>query len=154
MIRTPQQVLAAALFLLISHLQLGLSQDNPVTVDLSIFVVSVVGGEETFTEATEARPGQVVEYRLTTTNAGDTTLPPSSVSVTGPIPDTTLYVPDSATPSSDTVLTEVSVSGDSYSEPDQNDNQEAYSVIRWTLLNAMEPGDTAEVSYRVTVSDE
>ena len=41
----------------------GLAQDdNPVSVRVEIFAVSQVGGEETFTETTTARPGQV--YRV------------------------------------------------------------------------------------------
>ncbi|MEM7739105.1 MAG: hypothetical protein AAF267_25380, partial [Deinococcota bacterium] len=79
--------------------------DNPVSVDLEIYVVSEVTGssgalEERFSEASTARPGQTVEYRLVVQNIDDTTLPAGTVVVTGPIPAETTFLAGSATPSS------------------------------------------------------
>ena len=91
---------------------------NPVSVRLEIFIVSKVGGNETFQEAATARPGQVVEYRLFANNEGDTTLPPGTVVVSGPVPDGTTYVANSATPTSDAVLTEFSVDGETFGDGD------------------------------------
>lgn len=135
--------------------------DNPVAVRVNIFVVSVVGGEEQFTEATTARPGQVVEYRLFAVNTGDTTLPAGTVVITGPVPDGTQFVPNSATPSSDSILTEFSVDGTNFSEPPVltggTPNRAAepgeYRAVRWTLLTEMEPGEEVTFIYRVTISN-
>lgn len=135
--------------------------DNPVAVRVDIFVVSVVGGEEQFTEATTARPGQVVEYRLFAVNTGDTTLPAGTVVITGPVPDGTQFVPNSATPSSDSILTEYSVDGTNFSEPPVliggTPNRAAepgeYRAVRWTLLTEMEPGEEVTFIYRVTISN-
>lgn len=147
----------------------GATDDNPVSVRLEIYVVSEVpvsggGTEERYTEATTARPGQVVEYRLFATNEGDTTLPAGTVVLLGPVPDGTSFVPNSATPSSERVLTEFSASrppaDDTFGEPPilvgEGDERsaaepEAYTAVRWTLLEPMPPGQEEAFFYRVTV---
>jgi uncharacterized repeat protein (TIGR01451 family) len=137
------------------------AQDNPVAVRLEIYVVNVVDGQEELKEATQARPGQMVEYRLFATNTGDTTLPAGTVVITGPIPEGTAFVADSATPSSDSLLTEYSVDGTAFYEPPilvGADGQRTvakptdYKAVRWTLLENMAPGDEVTFAYRVTVN--
>jgi len=54
-------------------------------------------GRETFQAATEAHPGEVVEYRAAYRNAGDGTV--RDVQATLPIPDGTEYVARTASPS-------------------------------------------------------
>lgn len=142
------------LIVLLMVLALGFSQsDNPVSVRLEIYLVSMVNGQEEFKESTTARPGQVVEYRLFAKNEGDTTLPPGSVTVTGPVPKGTSYIANSATPSSDQVFAEFSVN-----DRDFVDNEEAIaedeliSAIRWTLERDMEPNAEVMFVYRVTVN--
>lgn len=134
------------------------AQDNPVSVRVEIYVVSVVGGEEQFTEATTARPGQIVEYRLFAVNNGSTTLPAGTVVITGPVPNGTQFVANSATPSSDSVLTEFSVDGTNFSEPPvltggRVAEPREYRAVRWTLLGAMEPGQEVTFVYRVTINN-
>lgn len=157
----PVRSLVALLGLLLCAPGIALAQDNPVSVRLEIFVVSVVDGEERYTTATTARPGQVVEYRLFASNIGDTTLPPGTVVLTGPIPDGTAYIGNSATPSSDRVLTEYSADGGRTFDENlvfvgANDNRrlaepEQYTAVRWTLLVDMEPGTEEVFFYRVKV---
>ncbi|MEX2534038.1 MAG: hypothetical protein WD273_00440 [Trueperaceae bacterium] len=163
---------------------LGLAQDddsqpditaNPVEVRLEIFLVSQVQGSEQFRPATTARPGQVVEYRLTAVNRSEDTLPSGTVEIIGPIPDRTTYVPNSATTSSGRLLTEFSGDGgqnfseapvfmggeagededDAVGGDDENDRRlvepEGYDSIRWTLLVALEPDQEEAFFYRVTV---
>ena len=141
------------------------AQDNPVDVRLEIYVVSEVttdsGTEERFVPATTARPGQVVEYRLYAVNIGETTLPAGTVIIIGPVPEGTTFVEDSATPSSERVLTEFSGDGGTtYSEPpvlvarDGNSvlvEAPDYSGVRWTLLAPLEPEAEETFSYRVMV---
>lgn len=139
---------------------------NPVTVGLEIYVVSQVTREdgtreERFTAATEARPGQVVEYRLTVTNVSEETLPPGIVVITTPVPEGTQYVPFSATPSDERLLTEFSADkGMTYyevnvfvGEGEQRAiaDPTAYDHVRWTLLVEMEPASSLTLVYRVTV---
>lgn len=133
---------------------LATAQDNPITVDTTIFLVSVVDGAETLMEATEARPGQVVEYQITATNSGETPLPAGTVTITGPVPATTTFVADSATLSSDDLLTEFSLDGDSFSETPATPSAENYRSVRWTLLTDLQPGQVETFVYRVTVNQE
>lgn len=141
------------------------ASDQPVEVRYEIYVVSEVteDGEtqERFTEATSARPGQTVEYRVFATNTGDSTLPDGLVTVIGPVPDGTEFVEDSATPSSDRILTEYSADGgESFGEPPvlvgpEGDREAVdpaeYDAVRWTLLVPMEPEQEEAFFYRVTI---
>ncbi len=144
----------------------AIAQDNPVEVRLEIYVVSEVTADdgtrtENFTAATSARPGQIVEYRLFAVNNGDTTLPPGTVVITGPVPDGTRFMENSATPTSERLLTEYSVDGLEFSEPpvfilSENGgrriaNPEEFRAVRWTLLVPMEPAMEEAFIYRVVV---
>ena len=135
--------------------------DNPVEIRVEIFLVSEVQGEEQFRPATTARPGQTVEYRFTAANIGPDTLPQGSVEILGQVPQGTTYVPNSATPSSERILTEFSADGGQsfyedrvFVEEDGERRlagQEEYDAILWTLLVDMEPGQEEQFFYRVTV---
>lgn len=146
----------------------SVADDQPVEVRYEIFIVSEVTNEEgereeRFTEASSARPGQTVEYRVFATNTDETTLPASLVTVVGPIPEGTEFVPGSATPSSERILTEFSADGgESFDEPpllsgssDDDDRStvppEEYDAVRWTLLEPMEPDQEEAFFYRVVV---
>ena len=145
----------------------GEGGEQPVSVSIEAFVVSEVTGEdgtlqERFSSASTARPGQVVEYRLAVNNQEETTLPAGTVVVTGPIPESTRYVENSATPSSERVLTEFSADGETYSEPPVTGSGEGtggtgtvapsdYTATRWTLLTPMEPAQEEVFTYRVIV---
>lgn len=138
---------------------------SPINIRLEIFVVSEVttddgDREERFSEATTARPGQVVEYRLFATNDGDTTLPAGTVVIVGPVPEGTSYVENSSTPSSDRLIVEFSADGEAYSEPPVLTGPDGdrelvepsdYEAVRWTLLVPMEPGQEEVFFYRVLV---
>jgi uncharacterized repeat protein (TIGR01451 family) len=145
----------------------ALAQDNPVAFRIESFIVDVItteGGarQENFVPATTARRGQVVEYRIFVTNRGTTTLPAGTVVITGPIPQGTVYLDLSATPTSERLLTEFTADGGStfmeapvlvtaadgtrrVADPSE------YTAIRWTLLFALEPGQEEVLLYRVTV---
>jgi uncharacterized repeat protein (TIGR01451 family) len=133
---------------------------------MEIYVVSQVTRddgtrEDRFTPATEARPGQTVEYRLIVRNVSEETLPPGIVVITAPVPEGTQFVPNSATPehrrAADRVLRRprrhlrrdnVFVGlGDHRTIADPT----AYTTVRWTLLEEMEPGAELTLVYRVTV---
>ncbi|HEX7022489.1 MAG TPA: hypothetical protein VF171_06505 [Trueperaceae bacterium] len=138
------------------------ADSGPVAVKIESYIVSEVTGEdgnkqEKFTQATTARPGQVVEYRVSATNTGETTLPAGTVEIIGPVPQGTHYLEGSATPSSEQRLTEFSADGgQSWSEPPVLVNgevakPESYTAVRWTLLSDLEPGKSATFVYRVVV---
>lgn len=138
---------------------------NPITFKSEIYVVSQVTlsdgtKEERFTAATQAIPGQIVEYRIFATNSGETTLPAGVVQIYGPVQNGMEYVPNSATPSSDRVMTEFSTDGVNFSEPPvlvgpDSDRRVAepteYTMIRWTLLVPLEPGQEEPFYYRVVL---
>lgn len=146
----------------------GAASTSPLQVRQEIYVVSEVTKddgtkEERFSEASTAFPGQVVEYRLFVTNVSDTTLPAGIVKVSSPVPSGMSYIEDSATPSSERILTEFSADGGAtYSKPPvligSGDDRkvaapDAYTDVRWTLLVPMEPGEVEPFFYRVTVDD-
>lgn len=148
------------------------AQSEPVTVKLEAYIVSTItkpdgSTEEQFTEAKEARPGQVVEYRVVVTNTSDETLPASNAMITGPIPATTTYIADSATPSSEGARLEFSADGgqtfsvppvmimvknDQGQEVEVEATPEQYTAARWTILQALEPKQELTFKYRVTVN--
>ena len=144
----------------------ALAQDDPLAYRLEIYVVSHVTRddgtrEERYTETTEARPGQMVEYRIFVENVSETTLPAGVVQIRLPVPEGTEFVPNSATPTSDRVLTEFSADGGrTFSEPpvligDDEQRRVAepsdYDEIRWTFFVELEPGQEETLVYRVIV---
>ncbi len=149
-------VVVVLLGLVFAQTDEGQSDDNPVSVRLEIYVVSVVNGAEQFKESSTARPGQTVEYRLFAVNNGDTTLPSGAVAVTGPVPESTAYVADSATPTSERVLSEYSSNGTDFVESPVVATSDGgiITAIRWTLQADMEPGQEEGFVYRVIVSQQ
>jgi uncharacterized repeat protein (TIGR01451 family) len=148
--------------------EVGAQADKPVSVSLEIFVVSQVteadgSVKENFKPSQTARPGQTVEYRLVAKNEDDTNLPAGTVVITGPVPDGTTFVPNSATPNSDDVLAEYSADGENFQDSDtplmmQKDGKTeivdptAYKAVRWTLLKELQPGQEVQFVYRITVN--
>ena len=130
---------AAALFF-----GLAWAQDNPVSVSIRAFVINEDG---TFTETTTAEGGDTVEYRVTATNTDETTLPPGTVAINGPVPESSTYVVDSASESSD-YETEFSSDGSIFEDVEVSPVQQ----VRWTLLDPFEPGAAIDVIYRVTIN--
>lgn len=135
--------------------------DNPINISYQAFIVSQVTAEdgtteERLTESETARPGQVVEYRVTAVNQDPTTLPAGTVSVVGPIPEGTSYVDGSATPTSSQVFTEFSADAQTFSEPPVLSGETAvdpadYVAVRWTLQIPLEPQQEVRFVYRVVI---
>jgi uncharacterized repeat protein (TIGR01451 family) len=159
--------LGLALFLLLA-LSVIIAQGGEVKVDTKIFLVNQITDadgtvKEDLKPATTARPGQVVEYRLVARNETDTTLPAGTVSITGPVPNGTTFVPDSATSTDERISTEYSADGQNFSDAaspilaGEGDNRAvvdpaSYKAVRWTLLVPLEPGKEETFVYRVTVN--
>ena len=163
--RRPWIVPALSLLLLASTAALAQATD-PIETVLETYVVSQVTRddgtrEDRFSPATQARPGQVVEYRIIVTNVSEETLPPGIVVISVPILEGTQFVPSSATPSSEELLTEFSADdGMTFAETNVfiglGDDRAiadptAYTTVRWTVLADMEPGDALTLVYRVTI---
>jgi len=139
---------------------------EPVRWALETYIVSQVTRddgtrEDRFSAATQARPGQIVEYRIIVSNVSEETLPPGIVVITVPVLEGTQFLPNSATPSSDGLLTEFSADdGLTFAETnvfvglgDQRTiaDPTAYTTVRWTVLEEMEPGAELTLAYRVTI---
>lgn len=146
------------LVLLVAVAGIAVAQANPVKVEIKAFIVNQTTDKdgkvkETFSESTTARPGQVVEYRVTATNNDSASLPAESVKILGPVPEGTEYIDGSATPSSDAVRTEFSLDNENYSEkPESSAGAAGYKTVRWTLLSALASGQAETFTYRVTIN--
>ena len=156
---------------LVAVFALVAAQEESVTVVLEAYLVTTVTNEdgeveEVFTEATEAKPGQTVEYRVVVGNDSDDTLPAGTVVVTGPVPGTTFYLTDTAAQEPDSFKTEFSADGgESFSElpvmitvTNEDGVEEevaadpaSFSAVRWTLLDALAPESAHTFTYRVEV---
>jgi uncharacterized repeat protein (TIGR01451 family) len=147
------------------------AQSQPLEVTLEGYLVQVVTKEdgsqaEEFVAATQARPGQVVEYRVLVTNVSNETLPPSKAMITGPVPKTTTYLADSATATGAEAMLEFSANGgQTFAEKPMLEKEnkqgekelvealpEEYSAARWALLVPLAPAQTLTFTYRVTVN--
>ena len=156
--------------ILIAMVSFGLAQtDNPLEINLEAFIVSTVtkedgSSEELFSAAESARPGQIVEYRVSVGNRSETSLPAGNAAVTGPVPAGTMYQANSA--SFDDARLEFSADGgQSFSSPpvmitvvneegeevEVEASPEDYTALRWNILKTLEPGETLVYVYRVIV---
>lgn len=109
---------------------------------------------EVYVPVTEAVPGDVVEYRIVTTNRGDDAIAAGRVVVSVPIGEGLVYLEGSAGPAAgDRVLIEFSADdGRTFAEPARlGARPEAYDAIRWTLVAPFEPGQEETFFYRVEV---
>ena len=69
--------------------------ESPLISTMSAYLVEVDDtGNEVLKPAEKARPNQVIEYRLNYSNQGDS--PIDGLAITGPIPDSTIYLADTA----------------------------------------------------------
>jgi len=130
----------------------ALAQANPVQFASEIFQVRATG---LLTPATTADLGSVVEYRIYARNSGTTTLPAGRVQIMGPLVEGMRLVPGSATPTSLRLLTEFTADEASYyADADQLPGESgAVRIVRWTLLEPMEPGAVEVLVYRVVVGE-
>lgn len=135
-------------FMMLTLLMLALlaqAQDNPIVIETKTFIVNQLtdengGVREELVEATEAIPGQIIEFQMIVTNTGDTTLPASTVTLYGPVPAGTRPIPTSGTPNSNIVQFE-------FLETDD------YLGWRWTVIDPFEPDEVLHLKYRVIMED-
>lgn len=126
-------------------------------------VVTADNGREVYLPADEARPKDVIEYRLTYTNGGETTL--RNVTVVDPVPVGTEYIVDTAARPHEGVV-EFSVDdGETYhtwpilikkttadgKEIEVEATPDMVTHIRWTVANDLEPETAITFTYRAKV---
>lgn len=133
-------------------------------VDMEHFIVTVNSeGEEVFTKAEQAAPGDVIEYRLIYSN--NTTVGIDDYFITGPIPNDTQYVPASAKSSANHELKVSIDDGATWdSEPVRRTQTNAegvevevvipeskYKKLRWYTSGRLQPNEKHNFSYRIRV---
>lgn len=126
-------------------------------------VVRRDGGRETFTTASEVLPNDVIEYRLTYANNGESAL--RGVIVTDPIPNGTEYVSMSATrPQAGAVEFSIDNGATYHTWPVRyretlEDGTKVWkdatpamvTHIRWTIAGEFDPESEITFSYRAIV---
>ncbi len=133
------------------------AQSSPVVFESEIFLVRPDGS---LVPATTADPGDRVQFGILATNSGRTTLPAGRVQIHGPVDAGMSYINNSATSDVRTLL-EFSLDGVEFFEdpPMVRDADGAlrlaapgdYQMLRWTLLEPLEPGATVRLEYRVLI---
>lgn len=140
------------------------STASPLQSTMQAYVISKGGdGKEVAQIAKEVEPGQVVEYRLDYKNVGKTAL--KGIAVTGPVPDATHYMGDTAATKAAADF-KVSIDGGKTfeSEPVKRmvENEQGkkiekiippseYTHVRWILKQPLNAGETESFSYRSLV---
>lgn len=123
-------------------------------------------GQETFTKADKAEPGDIIEYRVTYKNNGET--PVDGLLVTGPIPNQTAYINNSAQTAYehsfevsidhgktwDTVPVKRTRTQADGSEIEVIIPAEQYKRVRWNVKQRLEAKAEQEFSYRVRVLEQ
>jgi uncharacterized repeat protein (TIGR01451 family) len=123
----------------------ALAQANePVAITLETFVVTASGER---VPATEARPGQTVEYRLTATNVSNTSIPSGIVVLTMPILDGVTFLSANVIPSP-------TVRRDYYDATGRSmvSGTSATREVRWTYLQPLPPGASFKVAAHVRLN--
>jgi uncharacterized repeat protein (TIGR01451 family) len=126
-------------------------------------VVTTDNGREAYLPADEARPQDVIEYRLTYTNEGEATL--RNITVVDPVPEGTEYIVNTAARPFEGVV-EFSVDeGKTYhtwpilikkvtadgNEIEVEATPDMVTHIRWIIANDFEPETAITFSYRAIV---
>ena len=132
---------------------------DDLAIELEAFrVVTAADGGQRLEPTDAARPGEVIEYRVTYTNRGEETL--GGIRGVLPIPEATVYQPTTAQPA----MVEASVDGRRYGQvplrepvtgPDGETQFEPvavsrYRYLRWSLGD-LEPGASTTARARVAI---
>jgi uncharacterized repeat protein (TIGR01451 family) len=140
------------------------SNQGPLTGNVeALRVVTQDDGRVQFLPADEARPKDVLEYRVTYTNTGETTL--RNVIVVDPVPVGTEYVVRSATRPQEGAVEFSIDGGKSYhvwpirikkltadgKEVDALATPDMVTHIQWTIANDFKPETEVTFSYRAIV---
>ena len=137
----------------------------PLESTMEAFVVSTdKDGKEVSSPAKEVAPGQTVEYRLIYKNTSKKPL--NDIAVTGPVPNTTDYIANTANTKAETSF-QVSIDGGKTfeSEPvkrtvlDEKGKKvekiipaSEYSHVRWIMKKPLEAGESQTFAYRSLVN--
>ena len=130
--------------------------DGPLESEMTAWLVGFDdAGEETLTLVEDVAPGAMVEYRLAYTNVGDTPL--SGLVVSAPVPDATdLELGSDVTDIASSFEASID-GGENWGVPPLETSPGVYAdigdydLVRWSTADTIEPGDSWEFAYRVSV---
>jgi uncharacterized repeat protein (TIGR01451 family) len=137
---------------------------GPLTGSIEVWKVIPAGdaGEESFVSAEKAAPQDVIEYRLTYANKGESAL--RSISIVDPVPQGTHYVIRTATqPGGAVAAVSVDEGKTFHSWPvrvrkvvDGNEvwvdaTPDMVTHSRWTINNELKPAERITLAYRAVV---
>jgi uncharacterized repeat protein (TIGR01451 family) len=133
------------------------AHDSAVDVNLHAYKIEMQNGKEKLVGATAAKPGDVIEYRVTYANKSDK--PVSNISAVLPIPVGTSYIEHSAQPSNISARTGQAdaqyfkiplASTPATAAAQSNVPVSDYRFVRWQL-EKLDAGQNKVVSVRVRV---
>lgn len=134
-------------------------RQGPLDITLTVTKIVRFDGGERRLEASNANPGDILEYRTEYKNIGTSTL--SALTATLPLPVHTTFVLDSAYPAAPEVATRSDkdkflpmpikgISKDKEGLKSGESPTSAYGVLRWRIVK-LDPGKTIAVGARVRV---
>jgi len=154
----------SCLCLLSAMISTALAAPEPLESRMEVYRIEATPeGEEVAEPVEEAAPGETLEYRITYQNVSDQPL--RSLVITGPIPNATNYVADSASTEVESDLV-VSIDGGSRYEEEpvirtrtlaEGTTEELvvgperYTHVRWQSRGLLAPNETQVFRYRVKV---
>ncbi|MDB5775327.1 MAG: hypothetical protein JWP38_1460 [Herbaspirillum sp.] len=125
-------------------------RNSPLEVTLTVQKIVMKDGEERRIDATDAAPGDVLEYRTEYKNVGKTAL--TKVTAVLPLPEHTSFIRGSAHPSDVEASTRADQNrftpapgADAADAP-----ADSYAALRWSI-ERLAPGQQASVGARVRV---
>jgi uncharacterized repeat protein (TIGR01451 family) len=132
------------------------AKNEPVVVKLENFKVSINSeGKEVLSDAKNAKPGEVLEYRATYTNVS--TKPISNLVATLPVPKNTEYQAKTAMPmeSAEATIDSVTFAPVPLMSPDKKQpiSPKEYRALRWKV-STLKAKEAIVVSMRIKVSQE
>jgi uncharacterized repeat protein (TIGR01451 family) len=126
-------------------------QASPLKITLSVQKIVVNNDKEQGIDATDAEPGDVLEYRAEYKNVGKTVL--RDALLTLPLPEHTRFVAGSARPAAMTVATRAQpgvFKAPAALSAAADASAHRYSALRWAV-GKFAPGQTVTVGARVRV---
>ena len=159
-----RSIYVAALVALIFGWSAASADQGPLTGNVeALRVVTQENGRDVFLPADEARPQDVLEYRVTYANMGETTV--RNVTVVDPVPAGTEYIARTATRPNEGAVEFSIDGGKTYhswpirikqrtaegNEVEVEATPDMVTHIRWILASDFEPETEITFSYRATV---
>lgn len=155
--------LFCAIGLLASVAANAVEKTQPLTSKMDAFLVTTnKEGKEVLKSAEEAKPNDIIEYKLTYNNVSDNPL--KNLVITGPIPHNTMYVGDTNNTSINAQFL-VSIDGGNTFEPEpvkrtiEKDGEkveviippEKYTTVRWLPSDPINAQEEQVFTYRIQV---